>query len=505
MTDTDPIADSEETKQKQLEKKVKERLEQAKIEKLAQIKYWTPGYVKLDNLSYLNEEDVTKLFNKLAEEAAIAYDDPTLTSFSMIVNIVGKSSTNKLFGLGYVFIKEVQPGNRFFNILTDSEFIGKRPDGTELVLGEGKKRPKLGIGKLSPEQVKLYHEALSIEYAKNRDDEFYIEKTHAYEDYKLIRNLIAAEKKGDEEGINAVFSDFDYNYKSRTHPNSDPVILERLDEIFDSEITSEDILYVKEALNASANKIYKTRIAKKQVFVQNVTAGMSSNHIITNPLASYVTVEQLRLFFVHFSTSKGSYSEDYNGKKIDGPYPHVYIERNQRTGDNIGHIVFEPGSEQLDARYALHMRRKFTTKTPIKFDDDGNPILYGSHQVVLRFMSNKPYRGGKNRSTHYKGDRASTSSSNVTFKTTKGKTFSTLPRLKQSKTEEKEGDMNPFASLKPSDGTPAVSAWSKPIPEAMLEPSNEIFTQEEEEEEEAPRGYDPDLRDDGNLPFGRFF
>lgn len=501
------------------ETKNDEKSAEPEKEKTIKILKFQPGYIKANNTSYMDDAKLKEMLQKFARSAANIYNDETLTNNDYIINVVVSNQTGKVYEFAFIFIKESEPGNRLYNLLVGNNMAGEIYDEER----DGEDRPILPDGILSPSQVDKRYTAVKSINNNDMNSVNNIRNRKYYDDYRSLSKIIKHNKDNDKVALGNALKEFFQNLSIYSKKMNEEIPDRIKTMIKNGSVNGgDDVDYiVNEILADSAANLYKTTVSLEKTFVQEREDGTIANRLITIRLNPAITAENLRLQFVPFTTTEGSFTGQYGKKEITGPYPHVWIEKN-KNGDNIGNIVFSPTN--YDASYALHMRKKVNIITT---NENGQQTSY---EIVVNHKNNQR-RVRKGLPRTMRSDNRGTSAPTTVYaiRPKTGKTF-TKSSLLKDKTSEPDSPSSPsdavakivpgFSTKNPfnlldgkeisssgdrSSSSKAVSVWSKPLPKFMLEADDGalVATKEAAPGYKVMRGYDPDRRDDGNLP--RFF
>ena len=524
MNQTEPITQS-------VESKTTDHIISLKSEKESdehKTVYFTPGYLKIDNISYLGNEDIHKFLADVADAIAKKTGDDSYHNIQPIVNVVASSKTNTSFKFAYVFLGEKTPGNRLYNVL-----IGKKPDGSEYESLDEK--DKNGVKmihsfiELTPRRMKLaqverYWNEIMQSYSGKEDQPEFIALNQSYQDYVILSRLISAGK--DEDKIGSTLEDYREILTQRANSGIE-IDQEFLDSLENEEgIDMETIKQIKKKLIETSKKISICEFVIKPTYVKDPEPGKSANHLITTNLPTSITADILRPYFTTFVTTEGNFTATYPGLKepISGPYPHVWIEKGGEN-KNIGHIVYESGINNYDARYAWHMYRKLNIRQP-------QPLKKGQafpdtlvFEAVIDFYKERSANAPPSSTGRYTNFRPGNTlpTRNITLGAaiaSKLNSFSIANKV--STTVKKEDDMiveggkeeittnfaskNIFSYLSGrTKFEKKESVWSKPLPQNIREANQNTINiggiaiaGSTQTIMSAKRKYDPHRRDDGN-------
>ncbi len=479
--------------------------------------YFTPGYIKVDGIKHMQKADVLKFLEDTANAVAEDIKDNSVKNFNPIINIVTSTKFGVVYGFAYIFLNELSEGHRLYNVL-----IGKNPDGSEpsVTFDENGVPIRNVYLRFKPlymnkSQMDAFWESIKVKCANKPDDPEFLAYKNSYDDCSFVRNIRIALKSQDADKISAVIVEYIEIIRDRNDRNLKLDIFvynSFLDE--EGEIREENIeLNIGEIVShiakSSDKRIMECQLEIEPTYVKDAEPGYSSSHLVTTPIPrEFATAEILRPYFSNFCTTEGNFKADYTkfGLKtpIDGPYPHVFIQKTEKG--NIGHIFYESSITNYDGRYAHHMRRKVAIEKAVGADK------YVSFELVVNFYQESRSQQNIIRpQAFYKTAPLTIPGLNIgAIIASKLKTAGTAARINAAaKNEDEEiveggiqtnATKNMFAVLSGQpQSTKPVSVWSKPLPQHVRQGTEATLgLYNLPPTTTGKRKYNPNLRDDGN-------
>lgn len=296
------------------------------------------------------------------------------------------------------------------------------------------------------------------------------------------------------------------------------------------EIINDQLIAVRErclstiAVNITAGKLY----------VENIGNDTNRSHLYIKNAPLWVTETVLKAKFTPFNTREGIYTREYpclkGNKKVTGTYPHIWSEKNIDGLSNMWHIAYIDNGIP-DAAFALKMRVKFDYLNVIdnvvqelvvfcwgdrdKYKNKNRKEgggLSTSRQTDFAAGRSFSYHSGKGGNNSHK-DNPSWVNNRVSgppkLLPMNGKMF---PQKQEDTSSSSSSEVAPVSVdiianivVKSTSEQPLVSQWGKSL-------NLDEFLIAEDGDRLVPvvitghikkiigkRGYNPDLRDDGNF------
>jgi hypothetical protein len=476
-------------------------------------RYYSDGYIKLDELGHASASDVKKWIELIQDLAADQFPTAANDIFNVkiTVNVVPMSATGEVYGLAWVFIHSLTKNHYLYNLIVGLNYDGSTPDTEEKLNPETGElethviRPfHLPPLKMNDTSTATYFSTVKQKYEGDLNNEYYLHIKGQYDDYVLRRELVNVKRILKKEDLSSMD-------REAAEKKQSSLVAQFREEYKIKEGQVVDMPTILKTLKPGADSISTRSPEAKKAFVVDPQAGESRFHLVSKTFLSESLFKRLhydihrpddiltavKLDFSQYCTTAGPQVRTYAGLgkggedlKINAERPHVFFSSDGRDGRLRLNVVYDETSN--DGLYALKMSKKFflTKNTSVQ-----NTILMEAKNDNKVFIE-RPPRGNDNFSS-----RLSMRRPRVDYRP---RTQRVVPQRLPSANE-----MN-FPVLPSGVDRPvhAESVWTQPLSEFIKKGDDVTIPQSgpavsANKTADFVRVYGPDVRSDGNED--RFF
>lgn len=496
-------------------------------------KLFCDGYIQL-RTGMLNSDQILAYFVALQNAAVEAHfatygeNDNSYLQAQIKINVLESKDTGK-FGYANCFITN-DPGNKMFFVLLG---IGPKKDFPKEIPAEDGSDKKEIVNfietpwiEMTPDQMVELGNYMTRRLAARKITQ---EEYDNYEVATELPRILEAwnslsgkmEQAAGEELKTLLNENLDFltniaNEIANALPEEDE---ERVSREFNEVLSFTDGFDIVEKINSLIQPVVERskmathyKITGERLFVENIAQSVNRHHLYIAKAPLWATEEELFNLFSPYNTMEGTFRQTHPCVKgfrtIENKhYPHIWFESNKDQNDKTAHIVFTNNGSP-DAAFALAMMTKFDLTGR---NSAGEELV--QQQIVFCWADRRDYNPKRQfRQPYFVPKKSTDFKPGAKFSYQSNKEPSDRPQpgkpqllqMGEQKTKTPV-EVNTVIDIASSKFKAAVSGqWTKPL-------SRDEFLKDETGnivptlsfaatvKKSTRRGYNPDLRDDGNL------